>query len=252
MKTILWIALLCTVPGCTTSPRETTSAQDSTLTKVAVADSGIVTPLIPVPEKHPLVISDSNAQAINDLVNAQLEKIYADTATFYKATYIDYYDEWEGQAEMKITTWYFDKDLAVVYSNYSYQNGAMEKPDETEYVLRNDSTIGVKEDYYSAYEERLITLWTAQKGGVKLTWTTYSNAIKSAAPIPDDYAAKTQDSWNSSFDLLKSILAAGPIEPDSRGICTILEEKPKQAELTDYTRMTIPKIVVDKLLSDSK
>lgn len=234
--------------GCT-QPSSETSVQDSTSSvgvDSIVETSDPIQSKTPAPEA-PIVISDSAANALNTLVNSQFESIYHDTANYYKVVFIDYYDEWEGQAEMKETTWYLNNEFLIVYGTYSYQNGAMEQPDVTEFAVKKDSVTATKEFSLTGYEEKALTRWAVQKGGVILK--LYFEQIKSIAPVPVDYGEEIQKTWDINLTTLRSTVISEDLSADQE-IYTILKEVPKPAELMDYTKWIIPKVVYDQLKAE--
>lgn len=205
----------------------------------------------PVTEPEPvLIIADSTANALNALVNSKFSTLFqalADSSNYYKVQMEDYFDEYEGQAEMQKYIWYFDKEFSIVYSKYSYENGAMFKPDVTEYFSRNDSLICTIETSFVRDEDKSITVWDIQKGGVKLNWSRYSNKIETVESIVADYGKNNEASWDVNLNALKSTLAEEePITGDEE-IYIISIRKPKHAELVDYKEVIIPKAVYDKL-----
>ncbi len=235
-------------------PNSNMETTDSTqLTTVAVPSEtlnseGTATKPEPEPE---LVISDSTANALNTLVGTQFNTLYqllSDSSNYYKVEMEDYYDEYEGQDEMEKYTWYFDKEFSVVYSKYSYQNGAMFKPDVIEYIARNNSIICTIETSSIYDEDKFITIWDVQNGGVKLKYSGYSKKIESVEPLAADYSKTNQNTWDMNFDALKTTLAE-EVKPRTgdEEVYTILIRKPKPAELVDYKEVIIPKALYDKL-----
>lgn len=244
-KSLLAITL-CILVGCS-KPSSETSMQDS-LTTVAVVDSTTETTGIsrPVEPETPIVISDSAANALDTFVNSQFEKIYLDTTNCYRVTLVDYYDEWEGQWELQQSTWYFNKEFSIVYGKHSSENGASEKPEVTEFAIKDDQVIYTKEISHTGYEEKTLTRWDAQKGGVILKWSDTFKKMESVEPVPGDYGKKTQDIWDSNLSTLKSTIENEEVT-SGEDIYTILIETPKPAELVDYVQVIIPKVVYDKL-----
>lgn len=247
MKKIAAISVLCAVIGCSgssseTSVKDTTQLSDSVIDQVETkAETSNEVPDVPV------VISDSAANTLNSLVNAEFEIIYHDTANCYKVVFIDYFDEWEGQAEMKETTWYFSKEFSIVYGTYSYQNGAMEQPDVIEFAVKDNGVTATKEFSLTGYEEKALTRWATQKGGVILK-LSYEQ-IKSIEYVPVDYGDGIQKTWDINLNALRSTVISEDLSADQE-VYTILKEVPKPAELMDYTKWIIPKVVYDKLKAE--
>ena len=98
MKTILLSLFGCLLFGCGGPPSQRASSQQDTTSAKLIVDSVRESPVeVKKPEEvPPLVISDSSANALNVLVSAQFDKIYADSINYYKITYTDYFDEYEG------------------------------------------------------------------------------------------------------------------------------------------------------------
>jgi hypothetical protein len=192
------------------------------------------------------IISDSAANALNAIIMSQFNKVVADSSKYYKVKMKDYFDEYEGQDEMKNYTWYFDKEFSIAYSKYSYQNGAMFKPDVIEFIVHNDSIICALETSFIYDDDVVTTIWHIQHDGVTVTQSRYSNEkIESVAA---DYGKSKQHSWEVHFDALKSTLAEDEqLRTGDEQVYYVSIRKPKHAELVDYKDVTIPKAVYDKL-----
>ncbi|NOS91412.1 MAG: hypothetical protein HOP30_05790 [Cyclobacteriaceae bacterium] len=193
-----------------------------------------------------LIIADSATNALNALVMSLFNNVIADSSNYYKVEMKDYFDEYEGQDEMKKYTWYFDSEFSIAYSKYSYQNGAMFKPDVIEFIARNDSIICVLETSFINDDDVVKTAWHIQNGGVTVTQSKYSN--EKIESIAADYGKSKQDSWEAHFDALKSTLVEDE-QPKSGNeqVYFLSIRKPKHAELVDYKEVIIPKAVYDKL-----
>lgn len=190
MKTSLLFITVIIVASCA-KPNSKTETIDSTQLATDTLASKVVNSMETVIEPEPtLVISDSTANALNALVNSKFNALCQDSANYYKVEMKDYYDEYEGQDVMQKYTWYFDKEFSVVYSKYSYQNGAMFKPDVTEYIVRNKSIECTIETSFVNDDDKSITVWDIQNGGVKLNWSRYSKKAESVEPIAADYSKK--------------------------------------------------------------
>jgi len=220
---------------------------DSTQLGTDTVASKAVNPMETVIEPEPaLVIPDSAANALNALVNSKFNSLSQDSSNYYKVEMKDYYDEYEGQDVMQKYTWYFDKEFSVVYIKYSYQNGAMFKPDVTEYIVRNNSIACTIETSFVHDDDKSITVWDIQNGGVKLNWSRSSEKVESVEPIAADYSKKNQNVLDVYLDALKSTLAEEETRTDVE-VIHISIRKPKHAGLEDYKEVIIPKVMYDKL-----
>jgi len=238
---IIFLAIInCSQPSSKEKLNDSTHLRvDTLISKSSGTIEEVIKPK-PIP-----AISDSSANALNALVMSQFDKVLADSSEYYKVEMEDYYDEYEGQDEMKKYTWYFDKEFSVVYSRYSYQNGAMFKPDVVEFIARNDSIICTLETSFAYDDDIIITVWDVQNGGVKINQSRYSNEkIESVAA---DYGKTNKNSRDANFDVLKSTLNEAEERKGEEEVYYISIRKPKHAELVDYKEVVIPKVVYDKL-----
>lgn len=246
MKTFITVAL-CMLVGCS-KPSSETAVQDTVTEVVAVDSSSKTVETIESAElETPIVISDSAANALNTSVSSEFEKIYLDTTNCYKVVWIDYYDEWEGQWELKQSTWYFTKDFSIIYGTNSYENGAMERPTEIEFVVSDNQVTYTKEIYYTGSSgDKSLTRWDAKNGGVILNWSDYFEKIESVESVPVDYGKNVQNTWDSNLSTLLNTVENEDLSGDEE-VYSVLKEVPKPAELTDYTKLIIPKAVYNKL-----
>ena len=254
------IANSCAPPG-SNSPKteEPVAADTASLTLVAQHETAHVDSAVVAspPKGPPLVLSDSSSSALNDLVSAQFERVYkelADSANYYKVSMADYFDEYEGQNEIWFTTWYFDKAFSIVYARHTDQTGGMERPYVTEYIIREGSIVCVKEDSDDSGKayERTVVLWDRQAGCVRMGIKSYGNPVISKEPMVANYAATTQKSWEVNLSTLKQTLEKGGDQDPVSDTYSIRIEEPKPSELLDYTEVTIPKPVYDKLMREEK
>jgi hypothetical protein len=246
-KSLPAIILLCAWISCS-RPSPETPVQDTVaiVETVATLDSIIETTETAKPEV-PIVISDSTANAINTLVNSKFEIIYTDSVNYHKVILLDYYDEYEGQAEMRESIWFFNKELSIVYGIYSYQNGAMEKPDVTEFAIRDNQIVHTKGISYSGYKEKTLTRWDVQSGGVILKWSDTFERMESIEPVPNDYIERNQVAWDVNWNTLTSTLKENEDYTSDDDIYTIYIEVPKPSELVDYKKIIIPEVIYNKL-----
>ncbi len=249
MKSFISIAFVCVLASCTAKKTSEKLLQDSTRLTTASLDSA-VNQTNPEPA---IVISDSATQVLRALVDSRLDTVYnalSDSANFYKVELIEYYDEYEGQDEMKRYIWFFDKQFSIAYSKYSYQNGAMQNPDIKECITQNNIVTCVKESGDSnTYGNLLFTIWDAKSGGTQFDWSTYSKGVESIKPLLENYSEQVQQNWDSNLLTLQSFIESEEPTNDNETYL-LLKEVPKHADLVDYTKVTIPKAVYHKLKSN--
>ncbi|CAN5469404.1 hypothetical protein BH09BAC3_BH09BAC3_37170 [soil metagenome] len=248
MKTISLCFLIYLVLACSAPPsQETASLQDTTA--AALSTDSVrpdVTDVLEKPKEQPLTISDSSASRLNDLVTSQFAKFYADSANYYKVVLTDYFDEYEGQDEMTITTWYYDQDFSIAYSRKSYQNGAMRLPDIDEYLLKDNSIVSAKGERDDRGDKEFLR-WDVEAGGIILVWSSVFDKIQSSKAIRSDYLKVSQAAWTASMEALPYELDKEKIVKDDGNMITLLTENRKPSELMDYTRVTISKVLFDRL-----
>jgi len=244
-KCLLFITLIifagCNQPGTKGDTTDSTQLTTESVPLETLRPAETIVKSEPTP-----VISDSAANALNAFVASQFKNVLADSSKYYKVEMEDYYDEYEGQDEMKKYTWYFDKEFSIAYCKYSYQNGAMFKPDVIEFIARNDSVICTRETSFVYDEDVITTLWDVQNGGVTINQSRYSD--EKIESIATDYGKTKQNSWEVHLDALKGALENDE-EPRTgdEDVYYIMNRRPKHAELVDYTEVIIPKAVYDRL-----
>lgn len=251
MKTCISLLCLCLMFSCSPTTSTETTLQDTTATATLTDTASLV---ISKTSEPVFSIADSAAVALKAIVDSKFETMFqalADSANYYKVVYEDYFDEWEGQAEMKRTTWFFDKELNAVYIKFSYENGAMEKPDVSEYLATNNIiTAARNESDFETPRNRAFTVWSAETDGLVVNWSSYSEEAESIEPLPKDFAKDSQGWWDSYMDDLKSLTNDEEHLIKGDDVYTILVETPKPAELMDYTKLIIPKAVYDKVRAE--
>jgi hypothetical protein len=246
------ILIFCGVlVSCATKTTSENTLPDTTTTITTVATLQIDS-IIPIEQpKSVLVITDSVAKALSEIVDAKFDSLYSsisDTSLYYQVDLEDYYDEYEGQDQKKTIEWYFSKELAVVYAKYTFESGSLDQPEVTEYILRDNQILYLKKEseLYGPDNGRAYRKWSSQLGGVKLNWSEYWKEIKSVDPLPDDYLKTIQEEWDANLSLLISTISKEEQTGDE-AIYYIDIRVPKHAELVDYTSVTIPKQVYKKL-----
>ncbi len=251
MKTISFCFLAYVVLACSAPPsQETASLKDTT---VAALSTDSVKPepidVVEKPKEQLLTISDSSTSRLNDLVTSQFAKFYADSANYYKVVLTDYFDVYEGQNEMTITTWYNDRDFAIAYYRKSYQNGAMGFPDIDEYLLKDNVIISAKGERDDSGDKEFLR-WDVEAGGVIIVWSRALDKIQSSKAIRSNYLKDSQAAWTASMEALPYELDKEKIVEDDGNMITLLTEKRKPSELMDYTRVTISKVLFDRLTDE--
>lgn len=251
VKIIFCAAFIQLLINCNTKTTSENSLQD-TITTITKVDTIQIDSVIPIEQPKPvLVITDSVAKALSEMVDAKFDSLYSsisDTSLYYQVDLEDYYDEYEGQDQKKTIEWYFSKELAVVYAKYTFESGSLDQPEVTEYILRDNQILYLKKEseLYGPDNGRAYRKWSSKLGGVKLNWSEYWKEIKSVDPIPDDYLKNIQEEWDANLDLLITTISKEEQTSDE-AIYYIDIRVPKHAELVDYTSVTIPKQVYKKL-----
>lgn len=244
---LISISALVSCTNKTTS--ENTLPDTTTITTLAATQTDSAIPI--EQPKLILVITDSVAKALSEMVDAQFDTLYkslSDTSLYYQVSVEDYYDEYEGQDQKKTIEWYFNKELAVVYAKYTFESGSLDQPEVTEYILRDNQILYLKKEseLYGPDNGRAYCKWSSQLGGVKLNWSEYWKEIKSVDPLPNDYIQIIQKEWDATMRLLVSTISKEEQTGDE-SIYYIDIRVPKHADLVDYTSVTIPKQVYKKL-----
>jgi len=243
--------LICVLAGCTQKTTSENLLQDTTTIVPNVATIQVDSVITIEQPKIILVITDSVAKALSEIIDAKFDTLYnslSDTSLYYQVALEDYFDEYEGQDQKKTIEWYFTKELSVVYAKYTFESGSMDQPEITEYILKDNQILYVKNDsrLYGPDNGRTYSKWNSQLGGVKLNWSEYWKEIKSVDPLPNDYLRIIQEEWNSNMRLLVSMIS-NEEQTGDEAIYYIDIRVPKHAELVDYTSVTIPKQVYKKL-----
>jgi hypothetical protein len=251
MKSILGLMLFSVLVCCTSKKSQEASVQDSVSIDTTSLSEDLVELPEPPPAPEPIILSDSSARVLNDMVEAQFDTLYralTDSSKYYQVVLEDYYDEYEGQDEKKTIEWYFTKELSVVYAKYTFESGSLDQPEVTEYILTDNRILYVKNEseLYGPDNGRAFIKWSSQVGGVKLNWSEYWKEVKSVDPIPDDYLKTIQLEWETNMNLLIGTISKEEPTGDE-DIYSIDIQVPKHAELVDYTKVTIPKQVYNKL-----
>jgi hypothetical protein len=252
MRLIPGLTLLC-IFGCAAKHSTETLVQDTLKTDSVTLVEDVVAEVIePLPKPEPIIVTDSTANALRNLVDAKFDSLYqlvTDSSVFYKVELEDYYDEYEGQDQKKMIEWYFDKSLALVYVHYTFESGSLDQPEVTDYFISNDKIFTLKKEarLYGPDSGRKFTKWDSQYGGVILNWSEYWKEVKSVESIPDDYLKTIQEEYETNLSLLITTLDKEELITSDEEVYSIEIREPKHAELVDYTYVTIPKVVYNKL-----
>lgn len=252
MKLILALIILTFFIGCSPKPSTELMVQDTVkIDSIALQEDAIESiELLPAPE--PIIVTDSTANLLKNLVDAKFDSLYQlinDTSLFYKVELEDYYDEYEGQDQKKMIKWFFDKSLELVYVNYIFESGSLDQPEVTEYYIKDGEISSIKKEseLYGPDSGRKFTKWNNQSGGVILNWSEYWKEVRTVESITDDHLNRIRDEHDSNLSLLKTTLDKEDLITSDEEVYSIEIRVPKHAELVDYTYVTIPKAVYNKL-----
>jgi len=219
---------------------------------IIVAEDVVAEVIEPLPKPEPIIVTDSTANVLKNLVDAKFDSLYqliSDTSLFYKVELEDYYDEYEGQDQKKTIKWYFNKSLDPIYVHYIFESGSLDQPEITEYIISNEKIHALKKEarLYGPDSGRKFTKWDKMNGGIILNWSEYWKKVKSIEPLTDEDLKGISDEHDSNLSLLKTTLdKEEPITSDEE-VYSIEIREPKHADLVDYTYVTIPKAVYNKL-----
>lgn len=253
MRIIQSLTILCVLIGCSPKPATETPVQDTLKVDSISVPEDVVSELVePLPKPEPIIVTDSTANVLKNLVDAKFDSLYQlinDTSIFYKVDLEDYYDEYEGQDQKKMIEWYFDKSIELVYVNYTFESGSLDQPEVTEYYVKDGEISSIKKEseLYSPDSGRKFTKWNNQYGGVILNWSEYWKEVKSIELLTDEDFKRITDEHDSNFRLLVSTLEKEDMTTSDENFYSIEIRVPKHAELVDYTYVTIPKAVYNKL-----
>lgn len=253
MRLLLSIAHILLLIGCASKPKQETPAQDTLLIDSIAAHEELITTITePLAKPEPLIVTDSTANALKNLVDAKFDSLYqliSDTSLFYKVELEDYYDEYEGQDQKKTIEWYFTKSLALVYIHYTFESGSLDQPEVTEYIISNEKISAIKKEtrLYGPDSGRKFTKWDSQHGGAILNWSEYWKEVRTVESITDDHLTRIRDEHDSNLSLLQTTLDKENLMTSDEEVYSIKIQVPKHADLVDYTYVTIPKIVYNKL-----
>lgn len=252
MKSSAFLLCLCLLAGCSSTTSQETTSQDTVTVAVAALD----TATIDVAPEQSFKVTDSAAMMLKAHVDSLFAVVYeklSDPDNYYKVVYEDYYDEYEGQDQMERNTWYFDKEYNLVYSTFSYQNGAMYTPDSTEYLSKGAAVIAVKSqgEYRNGGSDDIsYTVWSEKTSGLVVNWSNYFKKPDTIQPLPKDFVENEQKKWELYLSFLRSTIEAEDEVMDDDDIYVILKETPKQSELTDYTKLVIPRQMYNQFRPD--
>ncbi|MBX2917406.1 MAG: hypothetical protein KF856_19215 [Cyclobacteriaceae bacterium] len=252
MRLIPGLMLLC-IFGCTAKHSTETLVHDTLkVDSIIVAEDVVAEVIEPLPKPEPIIVTDSTANVLKNLVDAKFDSLYqliSDTSLFYKVELEDYYDEYEGQDQKKTIKWYFNKSLDPIYVHYIFESGSLDQPEITEYIISNEKIHALKKEarLYGPDSGRKFTKWDKMNGGIILNWSEYWKKVKSIEPLTDEDLKGISDEHDSNLSLLKTTLdKEEPITSDEE-VYSIEIREPKHADLVDYTYVTIPKAVYNKL-----
>lgn len=252
MKLILALIILTFFIGCSPKPSTESMVQDTVKIDSIALQEDVIESIELLPAPEPIIVTDSTANLLKNLVDATFDSLYQlinDTSLFYKVELEDYYDEYEGQDQKKMIKWFFDKSLELVYVNYIFESGSLDQPEVTEYYIKDGEISSIKKEseLYGPDSGRKFTKWNNQSGGVILNWSEYWKEVRTVESITDDHLNRIRDEHDSNLSLLKTTLGKeDPITSDEE-VYSIEIRVPKHAELVDYTYVTIPKAVFNKL-----
>lgn len=252
MKLILALIILTFFIGCSPKPSTESMVQDTVKIDSIALQEDVIESIELLPAPEPIIVTDSTANLLKNLVDATFDSLYQlinDTSLFYKVELEDYYDEYEGQDQKKMIKWFFDKSLELVYVNYIFESGSLDQPEVTEYYIKDGEISSIKKEseLYGPDSGRKFTKWNNQSGGVILNWSEYWKEVRTVESITDDHLNRIRDEHDSNLSLLKTTLGKeDPITSDEE-VYSIEIRVPKHAELVDYTYVTIPKAVYNKL-----
>jgi hypothetical protein len=123
-------------------------------------------------------------------------------------------------------------------------------------IIVTDSTVNVLKNLVDVKFDSLYQLisdtslfYKVEKmfGVVILNWSEYWKEVKSIGPLTDEELKRIIDEHDSNLSLLKTTLSKEELITSDEEVYSIEIREPKHADLVDYTYVTIPKAVYNKL-----
>lgn len=223
MKTLLTPLLLLTLYACTTAnkettPQDTTTVNNDTLTTVSVQPEE--------PEETP---SDTSKLSERwEEVSMAAESVWN---SWYRVTVVT--SQYEAGSDV---TWYFDAEFSPKYFKMTWSAEGNEG--STEFFIYDDEVECAQEE-----ESNTLTTWCTTTGGTQITWDEDTGERTNVELLPADHGVVCNTSLKGYLDILKRLLNEGERTETDESTYTIrIEETVNYGqEFTESTEVQIHK-----------